>query len=54
MTCSICKEEHLTSRCPELAEERKQSTLVPDKENRHDDGGEEEQLVKEDVSIVCC
>jgi len=46
MPCSLCKDEdHKTSRCPELSEERRQSTFEPNKEQRHDDGEEEESLI---------
>ena len=54
MPCSLCKDEdHKTSRCPELSEERRQSTFEPNKEQRHDDGEEEEQSRYKLVSIVC-
>ena len=52
MPCSLCKEEdHTSSRCPELSDDRKQSTFEPNKQQRHDDGGDEEERVYDLVKL---
>jgi hypothetical protein len=46
MPCAVCNAtDHLVSKCPELSDEYKAPTTLPNKDVRHDDGGDEEERV---------